>query len=220
MYNCDGVDDARYFIFVLDRCFVGFYFHTCCGSNGGGDGVCIFDAGVEDGNICAGFCECFGGCETDFADAACYSGSFTLEGELRCDMFVGVGGLCERRCGRWESRWKAGKRRREKRLQATATTLVQFVVSRAVVGEAGMFVVQPSPDVDCQAGLSDASRQVHKCFLAMYYLGAILAAWATFGTQDHSGNWSWRIPTILQAGYPLVQPVFFWALSESPRYGF
>ena len=103
-------------------------------------------------------------------------------------------------------------------IQATATTLAQFVVSRAVVGAAGMFVVQPSPMLIAELAYPTHRGKYTSAFWTMYYLGAILAAWTTFGTQNHSGNWSWRIPTILQAGYPLVQLAFFWTLPESPRY--
>jgi len=103
-------------------------------------------------------------------------------------------------------------------IQATATTLAQFVVSRAVVGAAGMFVVQPSPLLIAELAYPTHRGKYTSAFWTMYYLGAILAAWTTFGTQDRPNNWSWRIPTILQAGYPLVQLAFFWALPESPRY--
>jgi len=48
--------------------------------------------------------------------------------------------------------------------------------------------------------------------------GAILASWTTFGTQNYAGSMSWRIPTILQAGYPIVQLVFIYWLPESPRW--
>lgn len=102
-------------------------------------------------------------------------------------------------------------------IQATATTLAQFIVSRAVVGAAGMFVVQPSPMLIAELAYPTHRGKYTSAFWTMYYLGAILAAWATFGTQNHSGNWSWKIPTILQAGYPLVQLACFWTLPESPR---
>jgi sugar porter (SP) family MFS transporter len=103
-------------------------------------------------------------------------------------------------------------------IQATSTTLAQFVVSRAVVGAAGMFVVQPSPLLIAELAYPTHRGKYTSAFWTMYYLGAILAAWTTFGTQNRPDNWSWRIPTILQCGYPLVQLAFFWALPESPRY--
>ncbi len=55
-------------------------------------------------------------------------------------------------------------------------------------------------------------------YWTMYYLGAILASWTTFGTQDYTSSWSWRIPTILQIGYPCFQLCFLYWLPESPRW--
>lgn len=103
-------------------------------------------------------------------------------------------------------------------LQATATTYAQFVISRLVVGAAGMLVVQPAPML-----IAELSYPVHRgrytsAFWTMYYLGAILASWTTFGTQSIASNMSWRIPTILQAGFPLVQLTGYYFLPESPRW--
>jgi MFS family permease len=102
-------------------------------------------------------------------------------------------------------------------IQASSTTLAQFVVSRFVVGAAGMFVVQPSPMLIAELAYPTHRGKYTSAYWTMYYLGAILASWATFGTEKHAGNWSWRIPTILQAAYPCVQLAFFWSLPESPR---
>ncbi|KAF2676935.1 general substrate transporter [Lentithecium fluviatile CBS 122367] len=103
-------------------------------------------------------------------------------------------------------------------IQATSTTLAQFVVSRFIVGGAGMFVVQPSPMLIAELAYPTHRGKYTSAFWTMYYLGAILAAWTTFGTERHQSNWSWRIPTILQAGYPCIQLAFIWFLPESPRW--
>lgn len=50
------------------------------------------------------------------------------------------------------------------------------------------------------------------------FIGAIAAAWITFGTLRMSGSWSWRIPTLLQGAAPLMQLIFSYWLPESPRY--
>ena len=44
------------------------------------------------------------------------------------------------------------------------------------------------------------------------------ASWTTFGCQSYEATWSWRVPTILQAGYPLVQLCFLYWVPESPRW--
>lgn len=52
----------------------------------------------------------------------------------------------------------------------------------------------------------------------MQFVGAIAAAWITFGTLKMTGDWSWRIPTLLQGAAPFGQLVFSWWLPESPRW--
>lgn len=81
-----------------------------------------------------------------------------------------------------------------------------------------MLVVQPAPML-----IAELSYPVHRgrytsAFWTMYYLGAILASWTTFGTQSIASNMSWRIPTILQAGFPIVQLTGYFFLPESPRW--
>ncbi|KAI4602833.1 hypothetical protein KJ359_008053 [Pestalotiopsis sp. 9143b] len=48
--------------------------------------------------------------------------------------------------------------------------------------------------------------------------GAILASWSTYGTQTYESEWSWRIPSIIQAALPLVQLCFIKWVPESPRW--
>ncbi|EOD47879.1 putative sugar transporter protein [Neofusicoccum parvum UCRNP2] len=103
-------------------------------------------------------------------------------------------------------------------IQATSTTLAQFIVSRLVVGAAGMFVVQPAPLLIAELAYPTHRGKYTSAYWTMYYLGAILASWTTFGTEAYESDWAWRVPTILQAGYPLVQLVFIYWLPESPRW--
>ncbi|KAM0722955.1 hypothetical protein Q7P37_001153 [Cladosporium fusiforme] len=103
-------------------------------------------------------------------------------------------------------------------IQATATTYAQFVVSRLIVGAAGMLVVQPAPMLIAELAYPTHRGRYTSAFWTMYYLGAVLASWTTFGTQPMQNDWSWRIPTILQAGLPLVQLAGYYFLPESPRW--
>lgn len=103
-------------------------------------------------------------------------------------------------------------------VQATSTTLAQFVVSRLMVGAAGMLVVQPAPMLIAELAYPTHRGKYTSAYWTMYYLGAILASWTTFGTQSYQSSMSWRIPTILQVGYPLVQLAFLYWVPESPRW--
>lgn len=55
-------------------------------------------------------------------------------------------------------------------------------------------------------------------FNACYFLGAIVAAGSTFGTQHIANDWSWRIPSLLQMAPSLLQILFVFFLPESPRF--
>jgi len=50
------------------------------------------------------------------------------------------------------------------------------------------------------------------------YIGAIVAAWATYGTFHIDNNWSWRIPTLLQALVSVFQVICVYLMPESPRW--
>lgn len=45
-------------------------------------------------------------------------------------------------------------------------------------------------------------------FNASYFVGAILAAAITLGTVEIKGNWSWRVPSLLQMCPSFLQIVF------------
>ncbi|KAF2091417.1 general substrate transporter [Saccharata proteae CBS 121410] len=103
-------------------------------------------------------------------------------------------------------------------IQASSTTLAQFIVSRLIVGAAGMFVALPSPLLIAELAYPTHRGKYTASFWCMYYLGAILASWTTFGTGTYSDTWSWRIPSIMQAAWPIVQLLFVFWVPESPRW--
>ncbi|KAK7403738.1 hypothetical protein QQX98_010477 [Neonectria punicea] len=103
-------------------------------------------------------------------------------------------------------------------IQAASVNYAMFVVSRIIVGFGGMFVVQPSPMLIAELAFPTHRGKYTSAFWTFYYLGAILASWTTFGTQAYQSTVSWRVPSALQALFPLVQLVFYWQLPESPRW--
>ncbi|KEF58461.1 uncharacterized protein A1O9_06387 [Exophiala aquamarina CBS 119918] len=53
----------------------------------------------------------------------------------------------------------------------------------------------------------------------LWYLGAILAAWTTFGTLvSINTNLQWRLPTGLHCAMPGIQLLALYFIPESPRY--
>lgn len=53
---------------------------------------------------------------------------------------------------------------------------------------------------------------------ACWCMGSIASAGITFATLSMSGSWSWRIPCLLQAMYPLTQLIGLFIVPESPRW--
>lgn len=92
-------------------------------------------------------------------------------------------------------------------IQAVSVNLGMFVFSRVFVGVGSMLVVQPSPML-----ISEICYPPHRgiytaLYWTNYYLGAIIAAWSTYGLQKSmpTSDWAWRGPSILQGGLPLLQ---------------
>jgi hypothetical protein len=52
----------------------------------------------------------------------------------------------------------------------------------------------------------------------LWYSGAIVAAWSTFGTFKLNSSWAWRIPSLLQGVPSVLQLGLLWFCPESPRW--
>ncbi|OBT94193.1 hypothetical protein VE01_06954 [Pseudogymnoascus verrucosus] len=105
-------------------------------------------------------------------------------------------------------------------LQGAAQNYGMFLASRMIIGFGGLIAVEPSPLL-----ISELAYPTHRPVITAYYnnlwyLGAIVAAWVTYGTywMGHNNSWAWRIPSILQGFMPLIQVLFVYLLPESPRY--
>lgn len=53
---------------------------------------------------------------------------------------------------------------------------------------------------------------------SLYSVGAVSAAWITFGTFRMASSWAWRVPSILQALSSILQLLLCWRIEESPRW--
>ncbi|KAN0122334.1 Sugar transporter domain containing protein [Hyaloscypha variabilis] len=51
-----------------------------------------------------------------------------------------------------------------------------------------------------------------------WYIGSLVAAWLTFGTNKIQGNWAWRAPSLVQVFPSALQMIFIWFVPESPRW--
>jgi MFS family permease len=63
-----------------------------------------------------------------------------------------------------------------------------------------------------------ARASLTSAYNSLWYSGAIVAAWTTFGTFRIANTWSWRIPSALQGLPSVIQVALIWFCPESPRW--
>ncbi|VUC32423.1 unnamed protein product [Clonostachys rosea] len=103
-------------------------------------------------------------------------------------------------------------------LQTASQNIAMFVVSRFLIGASTIMVAQPSPILITELAYPTHRGKLTALYNSSFFIGAIVAAWGTYGTFRLNSTWSWRIPSALQTALPLVQLAFIWALPESPRW--
>jgi sugar porter (SP) family MFS transporter len=102
-------------------------------------------------------------------------------------------------------------------LQTGATNREMFIVSRVFVGLSSAFF-GAVPMLVGEVAYPTHRGIITAMFFPLYYVGSLLSAWATFGTRNMKSDWSWRIPSILQVGVPVVIVAFVILAPESPRW--
>ncbi|CAI6091884.1 unnamed protein product [Clonostachys chloroleuca] len=103
-------------------------------------------------------------------------------------------------------------------LQAGSVNLAMFLISRLILGAATALVAQPAPILVAELAYPTHRAKATGMYQTFFYVGAIFAAWSTYGTFRLDNSWSWRIPSFLQAFLPLLQLLFFFFVPESPRW--
>ncbi|KAH6688496.1 general substrate transporter [Plectosphaerella plurivora] len=103
-------------------------------------------------------------------------------------------------------------------VQAASVNLGLLIFSRFFLGVGCGVMSQPSPILLAELAYPPHRGKATALYHCFYFVGAIAAAWITFGTLRMSGAWSWRIPTLFQGAGPLIQLIFSYYLPESPRY--
>ncbi len=94
-----------------------------------------------------------------------------------------------------------------------------YIMARCIIGFGLPFAIVAGSCLIGRARLSEgAGRVLTSLFNACFFIGAIVAAGITYGTQSLTTNWSWRIPSLLQMAPSVLQVSFVFFLPESPRF--
>ncbi|KAI5887242.1 general substrate transporter [Schizophyllum commune H4-8] len=103
-------------------------------------------------------------------------------------------------------------------LQTASTSIGMFIGSRFMIGFGLTFAANAAPLLITEISYPAYRAPLTSAYNALWYIGSIVAAWATYGTFKIANNWSWRIPSVIQAAPSVLQIMFIWFVPESPRF--
>lgn len=103
-------------------------------------------------------------------------------------------------------------------IQATSQAMPAFMGGRVMLGFGNSLAQIASPML-----LTEICHPQHRARLTTVYnclwnVGALIVSWLSFGTHYIPNDWSWRIPSLLQAFPSLIQISFIYWVPESPRF--
>ncbi|KAK0709414.1 hexose transporter protein [Lasiosphaeria miniovina] len=93
-----------------------------------------------------------------------------------------------------------------------------FIIGRLILGF-GIAIAHGSAPLLIAELVHPQHRAIYSTiYNTLWYLGSLVGSWVAFGTDKLDGQWSWRVPCLLQALPSIVQMIFIWTVPESPRW--
>ncbi|RFU80572.1 general substrate transporter [Trichoderma arundinaceum] len=102
--------------------------------------------------------------------------------------------------------------------QCFCKTAVQFLGTRLLLGFFSLFNSISSTALLSELAHPRQRAIVGALFNTFFFVGAITAAWTSFGTHSLHSAWSWRTPVIAQLFWTTIQLFFVLFTPESPRW--
>lgn len=103
-------------------------------------------------------------------------------------------------------------------LQGASTNYGFFLASRIVMGLGTGISTVASPTLVSEVSYPSLRGPCTAFYNTCWYLGAVIAAWVTYGTRTIDDDYCWRIPSYLQGAIPFIQIITIFFVPESPRY--
>jgi len=105
-------------------------------------------------------------------------------------------------------------------LQTASKTVPVFIAARIIMGVGLEFCNNSAPLLLIELSYPTQRGKITSIFNSSWYLGSIISAWICFGAYDRAqaSEWSFRVPTLVQALLPLLQVSLIWFIPESPRF--
>jgi MFS family permease len=103
-------------------------------------------------------------------------------------------------------------------LQTVAINIGMFIAARFIIGLGIVYTQSCSPMLITELSHPQYRARLTTIYNTLWYLGSIIAAWTTYGTLKMHSQWSWKLPSVLQAFPSVIQLFLIWLVPDSPRY--
>ncbi|KAF5689687.1 hexose transporter [Fusarium circinatum] len=103
-------------------------------------------------------------------------------------------------------------------LQGGARNTGMFIAARGILGFGLALNITAAPVLIMELAYPTQRAPMVSIYNTLWGLGALSAAWITYGTFRINSDWAWRIPSILQALSSFLQLGLCFLIDESPRW--
>ncbi|KAF1972128.1 general substrate transporter [Bimuria novae-zelandiae CBS 107.79] len=103
-------------------------------------------------------------------------------------------------------------------LQGFSQHVAMYIIARMLLGVGIVFCIISGSSLIGELGHPKERPFLTSLFNASYFIGSIIAAAIAIKTVEIKGNWSWRLPSLLQICPSLLQICTIFLLPESPRW--
>ncbi|KAK8043087.1 hypothetical protein PG994_013570 [Apiospora phragmitis] len=103
-------------------------------------------------------------------------------------------------------------------LQSGAQNTAMFIAARGVIGLGLALNITAAPLLIMELAYPAQRAPLVSIYNSLWGVGALVAAWATYGTFRIESTWAWRIPSLLQALSSVLQLALCFLIEESPRW--
>ncbi|KAJ5951295.1 uncharacterized protein N7479_009708 [Penicillium vulpinum] len=103
-------------------------------------------------------------------------------------------------------------------LQAAAQNVGMFIAARGIIGMGLVLNITAAPLLLLELAFPRQQGPQVAIYNSLWNLGALVAAWVTYGSFRINSTWAWRLPSLLQGVSSVLQIGLCFRIEESPRW--